>query len=1049
MEKSESDHVKLFYMLFDALSRITGETEYFKNLKIPQTTLGAGVDIERYSEILISLFNNIDKKTNIVLDDLESFDENGSSYSLIQNIIKEIPVNISIFLLSRQMPPLSIEKMKMAKKAVALNNEDLKFTLDETKMFFTERKQQGPIDLAQIKKIQAATEGWAGGLTLVSESMRRSTDLNKIPDHFTGDAFSFFSEEIYSSLPGNIKDFLVKTSLFEVIDPEILSSFFADVPDPEKILKQLEKRNLFIQKVDSSGKWSVFRYNKLFKTFLKRALLREISTDEYKKLNVEAGRIFQQRKEYEQALKYFIEGDAHKDIGRIIKSIGTDYVIKGRFTDLTKWMQALPNEMIWKDPWLIFYLTVTKRIKGGVQNIADFKIALSLFEQQDDIRGQILCIAYLIEAAVFMRKPFASIVKFISKGEKLLKPRDDKLLFTWARALLWQQIGFGYIAGNGDILRGISACQNAVVLAGRINNPNLKLNASIVMILGYVQAGEFTNAQDFLSRIQGLTKEGIHPEYRALKNLVNIDFAMKKGEFELSETLLLKSETDIEKFGLLFLYPGFLEAKSMYYIYVKNYEEAIRTADYLSDFSTLEGNDFYKAIACGIKAVSLYHKAEYNDAQTQCLKALKMMKKTKRSDIHLFWVKQIHGFILLHQKKYKQAEKELKSCLEYYEQISSDLSYTETSLALGALMWEQDNTDEAKKYIEIGITKASKEKYVHFNVMSLGDFTKSLLLMQIHGDYQRDGSLLEYMLELLSLNSKNIPNEIESILSWKSKKGQKNQKDKTANLARLRQVHKLILPKLRIETLGGFEILKDNKIVENIDWEGSRPKLLLKAIIFHGGKDIPKDVLIEDIWPESNAKAGEKNFKINLHRLRKALEPEAEKNFGYSYLIHKAGQISFDPDLVTIDTDEFLNLCLQGEAEEKNNSKNKAISIYDRAIHLYKGDFFVEEPYVEWLFAKRDLFWIKYIEILQKKALLHEDLNQVELAKDSWQRILHADPLFEKAYQKLMIIYSEAGMKNKAFNIFKECKNIFKQELDIEPDSETIKIYKQVKKNKK
>ncbi len=61
--------------------------------------------------------------------------------------------------------------------------------------------------------------------------------------------------------------------------------------------------------------------------------------------------------------------------------------------------------------------------------------------------------------------------------------------------------------------------------------------------------------------------------------------------------------------------------------------------------------------------------------------------------------------------------------------------------------------------------------------------------------------------------------------------------------------------------------LKDNKIVENIDWEGSRPKLLLKAIIFHGGKDIPKDVLIEDIWPESNAKAGGKNFKINLHGL--------------------------------------------------------------------------------------------------------------------------------------------------------------------------------------
>ncbi|MCP3900966.1 MAG: protein MalT, partial [Desulfobacteraceae bacterium] len=463
MNNSESDHTKLFDMLFTAFSKIIGNEEYYKSLKIPQTTLGAGVDIERYSEILITLFNNIDQKVNIVMDDLESFDENASSYALIQNVIKEIPVNISIFLLSRQMPSLSIEKLKMDKKAIVLTNEDIAFTLDETKLFFQEFEHLGKIDLPQIKKIQAATEGWAGGLTLVSESIRRSQDLTKLPEHIAPgqiakDAFSFFSEEIYSSLPENIKEFLMKTSLFEVIDPEVLDNYFEDVSDTVQILKQLEKRNLFVQKVDSSGKWPVFRYNKLFKTFLKRALLREISIDEYKKLNVEAGRIFKEKKEYEQALNYFIEGDAYKDIGKIIKAIGTDFVIKGRFADLSKWMKALPNEMIWKDAWLIFYLTVTKRIKGGNQNITDFKIALSHFEKTDDIRGQILCIAYLIEAAVFMRKPFLTILNFINIGEKLLEPVDDQLLFTWARALLWQQIGFGYIAGNGDIFRGISAC---------------------------------------------------------------------------------------------------------------------------------------------------------------------------------------------------------------------------------------------------------------------------------------------------------------------------------------------------------------------------------------------------------------------------------------------------------------------------------------------------------------------------------------------------------------------------------------------------------------
>ncbi|MCK5099089.1 MAG: protein MalT, partial [Desulfobacteraceae bacterium] len=285
--KSESDHTKLFYMLFNAFSKVIGNSKYFKNLKIPQTTLGVGEDIARYSEILISLFNIIDQKINIVIDDIDSLDENASSFSLIQNIITDIPINISLFLLSRQMPVLAIEKLKMDQKMLVLNNEDIAFTLEETQMFFSRFKKTEKIDLTQIKKIQAVTEGWAGGLTLVSESMRRSPDLTKLPEHIATDAFSFFSEEIYLSLPEHIKNFLMKTSFFEVLDPEVLSQFCEDIPDPVQILKELEKRNLFIQRVDSSGKWPVFRYNKLFRTFLKRALLRDISQDQFKKLNIE------------------------------------------------------------------------------------------------------------------------------------------------------------------------------------------------------------------------------------------------------------------------------------------------------------------------------------------------------------------------------------------------------------------------------------------------------------------------------------------------------------------------------------------------------------------------------------------------------------------------------------------------------------------------------------------------------------------------------------------------------------------------------------------
>ena len=151
-----------------------------------------------------------------------------------------------------------------------------------------------------------------------------------------------------------------------------------------------------------------------------------------------------------------------------------------------------------------------------------------------------LCTAYLIEAAVFIRKPSQVILSWIGAGEACLKTLKGKHRYTWARTLLWQQIGLGYIAGNGDIPKGISACRNAILLAKRIENPDLLLNASVILTLGFVQSGDFTQARQMLDRIQDITQEGRHPEYRALKNITNIDYALQKGELELADHLKKK-----------------------------------------------------------------------------------------------------------------------------------------------------------------------------------------------------------------------------------------------------------------------------------------------------------------------------------------------------------------------------------------------------------------------------------------------------------------------------------------------------------------------------
>ncbi len=1038
LDEDDSDPTNLFYLVIHALKKTLNRNNSFKEIQYPRTTLGSRRDIQRHREILRTVFAAVTSETAMVMDDLDSLYSNAPSFTLIQGIIEELPPNIRLFLLSRHVPDLSLQKLKLEKKIFVLNNHHLAFTFDETKRFFSKRKGMDSINSSKIIKIHAITGGWAGGLTLLAETITRSSDMNRLPEHLKGEAVEFFGEEIFSVQPDEIKDFLVKASFFDTIDPDIMAHF-SSIANPMKILTGLEKRNLFIQKLEQENSLPLFRFHKLFRDFLRNILHAQTSEDQYKKLCKKAGDLFYQRKVKDLALKYYLKSRSWDKARQQIKKMGTDLLIKGRFTDLSQWIESLPEEIIWKDPWLIYYLTMTRRISGGRKNIDDFITALSLFREKEDIRGIMLCLAHLIEAAVFLQTPRQNLDQWINKGEDLLVSIQGKQLFSYARTVLWQQIGFGYIAGLGETVKGISACRNAIILAESIHNPDLKRNAVIVSILGHVLTGEFETADQELSSINQPDEEKINPEYRALKNLVAIELLLKKGEIEKAGQQLKASETDIEKFGLLFIYPGFIEAKAMYHIYQEEYRHAELLANHLSDVSILADNQFYLGLSHRIKAIGLYHMELVEKACREVEKNLGILDKKQMGSLHLFNAKQLYGLLLIHLKKYKEAELLLKEALVYFRKTLSFLSEAETLCALGILMWETHRTKEALSFLSQGVDKAEKEGYRHFIIMSPKDLTRAILLTALLCREQ----VSEFISSLISTRLSNTAvKEIEALSKIPRISKKKALKD------RLKQLYCQTMPKLRLLTLGRFKVLKLEKTVHEIKFEGNKPGLLLKSIILHGSTNLPKDILIEDIWPESDEISGEKKFKVNLHRLRKTLEPDVKKGFGYAYLKLESGFISLNPELVSLDIDEFNHTIKQGDLHRKSGRFSEAINQYEAAATLYKGDFLAEEPYADFLALKRNTLKRAYIDLLQQTAVLYEELNRDDKAILFWTRLIQADPLFEPGYQQLMRLYSRQGMTSHALRIFSDCKRSINHEIGVEPDKKTMEIYRKIREGK-
>jgi DNA-binding SARP family transcriptional activator len=259
-----------------------------------------------------------------------------------------------------------------------------------------------------------------------------------------------------------------------------------------------------------------------------------------------------------------------------------------------------------------------------------------------------------------------------------------------------------------------------------------------------------------------------------------------------------------------------------------------------------------------------------------------------------------------------------------------------------------------------------------------------------------------------------------------------------------RMIHRSKIPRLRIETLGGFQLFRGDSPIQENRWDRIQPKQLLKAIVSYGGHNIPREILIDELWPEESPKAADSNFKTTLQRLRKTLEPSTDKDFSSSYIHLHDKFVFLDPELCQVDVDQFLSLLKVGDEKEKKGDMKGALSLYVEAAEMYKGDFVPEELYAPWADKKREELRAKYIELLNKMAKLHERQGAIKKAADCYKKAIQADPLLEESYQKLMTVYSAKGMYSEALRTYEDCKKALKKELKTLPDSTTTAIHKKV-----
>ena len=97
-----------------------------------------------------------------------------SIHSAIAYLLDHIPASFQLVLVTREAPPFSVARLRARGQLREFHVDDLRFTLEETKLFLN--KIMGlNLSAEQIRSLEQYTQGWVAGLQMAGISIESAT----------------------------------------------------------------------------------------------------------------------------------------------------------------------------------------------------------------------------------------------------------------------------------------------------------------------------------------------------------------------------------------------------------------------------------------------------------------------------------------------------------------------------------------------------------------------------------------------------------------------------------------------------------------------------------------------------------------------------------------------------------------------------------------------------------------------------------------------------------------------------------------------------------
>ncbi|MGZ3611556.1 MAG: AAA family ATPase, partial [Ktedonobacteraceae bacterium] len=263
------------------------------------------------------------------------------------------------------------------------------------------------------------------------------------------------------------------------------------------------------------------------------------------------------------------------------------------------------------------------------------------------------------------------------------------------------------------------------------------------------------------------------------------------------------------------------------------------------------------------------------------------------------------------------------------------------------------------------------------------------------------------------------------------------------------------MSRLHLSLLGTPEIRHDEQLLAFT----TRKAMAILTYLVAEGRKFSREKITTLFWPESDIARGRGSLRLTLTYLRETLNEKAVSlsSPDSPHLIIKRDSLGFnfaseyELDLDILDSAYKYARTHAGSEGPRGNGRKTVLAQFQRAIHVYRGDFLdgfsLEDApdFEDWLRLQRESWHRRMGTVFDCFSQFQIDGGETVDAIDSTTLWKSHDPFNEVTYQRLMQLYFTLGERNAALEIYNSCREMMAKEFGTEPTDETKTLAERIR----